>query len=144
MPIVDTEYMPYPTPTSPTLNDLLYNALDPAGALRTVSVVLPLSINLSSPVAQSVNTSENVVLNLPGFSYNVDTSDFLGTAENVVITPDPNQSNQFSIKVSDTTVTAESATETAPFLPASTLNVVRSGPQGDTVVTADPAVVVEA
>lgn len=132
--------MGYPTPTSPTINDLWYNALNPGdargGSLNTTAFVLSYFVSVS----ETVRPSENVVLNLPGFSYLVDTSDFLGTAENVNITPDPNQNNQFSIVVSDATVTAENRIVTAPFSPASTDNVVVN----ETVVTADPAVVVEA
>lgn len=90
--------MPFPSPTSPTIADLQYNAYDPGGSLRTTAFVPPYFANVSD----NITFSENVVLNLPGISYTIDTSDFLNTNENVNVAPDVTGPNQFSLAVSDT------------------------------------------
>lgn len=98
--------MASPTPTSPTLNDLQYGSYNQAGYVN-VSTLVPgdfISVN------DIVQTRESLVLNMPGISYSVDTSDFIGTVENISVTLDPVGPNQYSISVSDTIDTSESQT----------------------------------
>lgn len=128
--------MPTPTPTSLTLNDLLYNSLNSAGYIGVVTIVPVLNISVS----EIVRPSENVSTQLPGFSYAIDTSDFIGSNDVPVVVFDPNQSNQFSVAVSDTTRTAENSIVTGPFNPANTDLIVTS----DTSVTGEGVVVTEA
>lgn len=128
--------MPAPSPTSPTLNDLAYNAYNPGGSMNTTAFVPALNI----AVADNARISENVVLNLPGISYLINTSDFLNTAENVALSFDPTGPNAFSIATSDATKTSEAITVTAPFNPSTTFNVIVN----DAVTTSDVASVVEA
>ncbi len=128
--------MPYPTPTSPTLNDLMYNSYDGAGNVRTsTNVPGSLAINVFSGVA----TTESMLPQFVGYSATANTSDFLGTAENTVVIIDQNLGNQFSANVSDTVVTAENSIVTGPFNPTTNKLVIVA----DTVVDAEAAVVVK-
>ncbi len=98
--------MPFPSPTSPTIADLQYKAYDPSGFLSIVNYIVPpfYSVNVSDTTV----TSENVASSIDGYSYTVDTSDFLNTTENVSVAPDVTGPNQFSLAVSDAVTTAES------------------------------------
>ena len=95
--------MPSPTPNGPTLNDLEYGGYNQAGYLN-VTTLIPFDV---IPVSDATITSENVVLNLPGISYSVDTSDFISASESKLVGIDVLAGNQFSITVSDTSITSE-------------------------------------
>jgi hypothetical protein len=128
--------MPFPSPTSPTLNDLWYNALNSGGSLNTTAFVLPLFISMQ----QAVATTENMVFNFALGTSAADTSDFIGTAENVQVAVENPGPQQFSIVLGQPHQTFENVIVTAPFNPSNTKVVTVN----DATVTADPAVVLEA
>lgn len=101
--------MASPSPTSPTINDLLYAQFDAAGNVR---VTTGQTFVAGVTTSDSVRTSENVVLDLVGNTYTVNTSDFLNTAENTQLGLDPTGPNQYSIAVSDSTTTSENVVAT--------------------------------
>lgn len=129
--------MPVPTPNGPTLADLQYASYDAIGDLK---VTTGQALTSTLVATEILSVRENVALNIPGVTYNVNTSDFLNTSENIAVVEGPTGPNQFSVTVSDSIKTTENNIVTGPFLPASTLLV----PVNDSVTTADPAVVVEA
>lgn len=122
--------MPAPTPNGPTLADLQYQSYDVGGNVRvTTGQVPPLPIAVFDPLA----TRENVVPQLVGYTYSVDTSDVLNTAENVQVAEDGFGPNVVSANVNDASKTSENTIVTAPFAPATTLNAVVN----DATVTAE-------
>lgn len=119
--------MATPSPNGPTINDLQYQSFTPA---------IPFAF--SPQVYDQAITKENVVVNLANYSGTVDTSDFVSTAENVQVAIDQNLNNQFSINVSDTTVTSEA------WDPSKQPGGVRVVTVADTTVTSENIAVTEA
>lgn len=117
--------MASPTPNGPTLADLEF---------QSYTATAPLGYN--PQVYDQAITKENVVLDLVGYSTSIDTSDFINTSENVVITLGATGPNLFSIITSDTTVTSEN------------VDVIRAGARNvtvsDSTVTSENVTIVEA
>lgn len=90
--------MPYPSPTSPTINDLQY---------QSFSAIAPFG---NSPQVQDATvTSESVTLNFVGYTGSVSTEEFTTTSENISVVPQATGDTtvRLFIGVSDTTVTSE-------------------------------------
>ena len=129
--------MPSPTPNGPTLNDLMYGGYNPDGYLNVTTKNEFYIIQAS----EFAHTAEVLApLNYEGFSFSVDTSDFLNTNENVGVFPDVTGPNLFSFSTSDSVATTERVTVTAPFNPSNTKVVNVS----DTATTAENSFAAEA
>src|ERR1035438_9925746 len=74
----------------------------PVNSLATQSV-----FGFKPQLVDQAVTSENVVVNFVGYTATDLEEEFVTTSENVQVVIDPNLGNQFSMTVSDTTVTSE-------------------------------------
>lgn len=93
--------MPYPTPTSPTINDLQY---------QSFSAVTAFSFN--PQILDGTITSEKITLDLVGYSASLPVEDFSITSESISVVPQPTGPTLISllVGVSDTTITSEVVT----------------------------------
>lgn len=99
--------MPSPTPNGPTLADLQYGSYNQGGLVRVTTGFPDDFIGSGGVVNDAVNTRENVVLDLVGYTTSVDTSDFLNTTENVNVVLDIFNLDQLKVTVNDSTTTSE-------------------------------------
>ncbi len=115
--------MPSVTPNGPTLNDLMYGGYNPDGYLNVTTKNEFYIIQAS----EFAHTAEVLApLNYEGFSFSIDTSDFLNTNENVQVFPDVTGPNLFSLSTSDSVATTEAVTVTGPYNPSTDKLVVKN------------------
>lgn len=100
--------MSSPTPNGPTLADLQYGSYNQAGYVNvTQSIPGEFIGGAAAPVNDVINANERLIINLVGFTYSKDTSDFVNTSENVQVAIGPTGPNKASISVSDSVSVAE-------------------------------------
>ena len=115
--------MSYPTPTSPTLNDIEY---------QYFSGLVPV-LYTQPAVYDGTATREAVTLNLVGYTAILDTEDFTITSENASVSITQPGPSSMTVQVSDLTVTSEFVGE--PDVSGTTFSIAVSDTEGPAVDT---------